>query len=370
MWTETVLVKPKVDSASAKAMEVTLATRFTRVAKRFGSGLKNAIKGSVLGVSLGLLSKLLNPIEDLDTKLKSLLDRSTDLKDMAERFGTSGGELKQLEDVGKSFGVDPQQLKEMLLKYADAVEKAREEIKNPTQERSISTQILGEELINQADMVESFKKFMTMLRQTGQGHGIDQPLTANASRIFAQASAEKREVTRDERNKLIASGELGHRGGKDAQQFFEKEVLGAAQYGGGRKLIQSDFNKRAKDIGEGDVKQVNAAVNKFANLDAQKAFLQTANEAKDFLNASKNVNEGIIKAMEASRAREEEETTDRLRSYESISETAKTLGTMSKMLSDVSNTIVTGLGYLSNLAGGIDEIRKSSIWRTIFKGGK
>src|SRR4051812_11842809 len=104
-------------------METSLSGRFARVANRFGSGLKNIIKGSVLGISLALLQKILNPIEALDDKIKGLLNKGGDLADLSDRFGASPGELKQLEDVARSFGMGADQFKDLMLKFADSIEK-------------------------------------------------------------------------------------------------------------------------------------------------------------------------------------------------------------------------------------------------------
>lgn len=369
MWSEILRVKPVLDEGTAKQMEVSLSSRFGRVASRFSSGLKAAVKGTVFGISLGLLNRLLNPLEDLDNKIKGLLSSGTDFNDLADRFGTDSGNLKQLEDVAKSFKATPEQFREVLLKFSDAIEKAKEEVKNPLQERSVSTQIVGR-FLDEKDQVEGLKKFFQFLQTTAKGDGIDTPLTPHAQRVFSQAAADKRELSQDERNKLAASGELTHRTGEEARKFFEKEVFGAAQFGGIKKLINSDVGVEATKIGEGDKNKVTEAIDKLSALDQQKQLLQIQNETKDFLKATGNLNQGIVKALEARRAQEESEITDRLNSYKDAEETSETLKEISFLITDVSNTVVSGLKQLTELVIDIKEIRKSGIWRTIFKGGK
>ncbi len=135
MFTEILRVKPVLDNTAAVQMEQSLHARFTRIASRFGGGLKAVIKGSVLGISLGLLNRILNPLEAVEEKIKALLGQGTDIQDMAERLGTSPGQLRQLQDVAKSLGVPGDQLKEVLSKFAESIEQARVEIKNPELQR-------------------------------------------------------------------------------------------------------------------------------------------------------------------------------------------------------------------------------------------
>ncbi len=73
MFSEILRIKPVLDSGAAKQMEQSLSARFSSIAKRFGGGLKSVIKGSLLGISIGLLNRLLNPLEALEEKIKNLL---------------------------------------------------------------------------------------------------------------------------------------------------------------------------------------------------------------------------------------------------------------------------------------------------------
>lgn len=366
MLTEILRIKPVLDESTAKQMEASLSARFARVAGRFGSGLKQVIKGSVLGISLALLSKILNPIEALDTKLKTLLGHGTDLSDLAEKFGTSPGKVKQLQDVAQSFGVTPDQFKEVITKFADSVEKARDELANPFQEKSASTVILGN-IAKEKDLAEGFKQFLTFLKTTGKGTGTDQPLTSHAEKLIQEAALNNKPLSDDQRQSLLKSGELRRRTGEESQAEFEKQVLGARQFGGVRRLIGSDITEQAKKIGEPDVDTLSKTITKLTDLDTQKQLLQVQAQTKDFVEATAKVNSDMVKAIVAAEARDEKETTDRLASYENLKKGADAVADLQQGFSKLLDQVTFVLAELKKVTEFIPKLGSSPMFKGIFK---
>lgn len=366
MFTEVLRIKPVLDESTAKQMESSLSARFARVASRFGSGLKSVIKGSVLGISLALLSKILNPIEALDTKLKSLLGHGTDVSDLAERFGTTGGKLKQVQDVAQSFGIAPDQLKEVMSKFADSVEKARDEIANPFAEKSASTVIVGQ-FAKEKDLAEAFKNFLVFLKNTGAGAGTDQPLTAHAQRLVSEASIKGQSLSPEQTQSLIKSGELRRRTGAETQAEFEKQVLGAQQFGGVKKLIGANFDERAKKINEPSVEDLNKTITKLSNLDAQKNVLDVQNQTKDFMEAAKKVNIDMVAALAASEARAEKETTDRLGSYANLKKGADAVQDIQLGFSNMLDQVTFVLAEMKKVTEFIPKLTASPMLKGLFK---
>jgi hypothetical protein len=349
-------------------MEQSLATRFTRVASRFGSGLKTAFKSLVLGASLGLINRLLNPINELDQKIKGLLHQGADLTELSQRFGTTPGQLKQVEAIAGSFKITPEKFREMLEKYADSVEKAREELGNPLEQKSAATLILGP-LAEKKDILQSFLGFLKKLKEVGAGEGSLQPLTPRATKMLANAAANKVPLTEAQKKDLISTGEARFRTGAESQGILEKEVLGSQQYGGFNKLINANIPRVAKNLNVSDVPLLNEKIARLDQLDTQSKILQIQNEQNDFIKASSNINETIIRDLEARRAKDDSETTDRIGSYENIAKTANLLDEVSASLFEISNTVVSGFRQLAEMGGDIREIRKSGFWRSVFKGG-
>ncbi len=366
MFNEVLKIKPVLDESTTKSMEASLTSRFARVASRFGAGLKNVVKGSVLGISLGLLNKLLNPIEALDDKIKGLLSKGTDIKDLAERFGTSGGNLQQAEDVAQSLKLSPDAFKEILLKFTDTVEKAREELANPLTQKSEATLVVGQFSKNK-DMLENFKNFTAFLRQTGQGKGTDQPLSARASRIFADAEANKTGVSEEQRQALIKSGELRRRSAEETRADFEKLGFGSQQYGAGRRLIDTNLDAAAKKINEPSVAALNEKIEKLSGLDSQKAVLEVQNRTRDFMEASTKINSDMVAAMVKAEARQEAEATKRLDAYDNLKNGADAIADIQQGFEGLLDIVSEGLGLLKGVTKFIPQIAGSPLLKGIMK---
>lgn len=366
MFTEILWVKPKVDDSTARQMENSLSERFKRVAGRFGSGLKSVIKGSVLGISLGLLNKILNPIEALDEKIKSLLGHGQDTADLAERLGSKPGEVEQLRNVAESFGATPDQFKELIVKFAEGIEKAREELANPFQERTAQGLLLGQ-FAKETNMVKSFKGFMEFLQKTEAGQGKDQPLTAHAARLFQKATAEGKELSEEDRQTLLASGEIRKISGREAAIAFQKEVFGAQQFGATRKLLESNIDQRLKELRQPGAEILNQADEKLSAMNAQKMILDVQNKTRDFLDATSRINNDMVKAMAAAEARQAKEVTERLGSYTNLKRGADAIEDIKEGFSDLLDGVSTGLGYLKDITSFIPKVKESSLLRGIFK---
>lgn len=344
MFTEILRVKPVLDSGSASQMERSLHGRFARVAKTFGGGLRAIIKGSFLGISLALINRILNPLEAVEEKIKKLLGEGTDIQDMAERLGTSPGQLRQLQDVAKSLGVPTDKLNEALTKFAESVETARTELKDASQPRSSATQVLretiGEQGIAQGDLAESFLTFIRALKKEGASGG------------------------------RIVEGPLGAIGrtGQESRQAFEKEVLGAAQFGGVKRLIDADFGKQAVRIHEPSVQQLNRAVKQTGDAAKIQRELETQNDTQDFLRSASLLNQQMIKDMEAARATEQSRLSDQLKSYENLRRGADAVEDIKQGMTNLLSNVTDMIGMLKEITAFIPKITNQRWWNGILGG--
>src|SRR5690606_21888544 len=119
-------------------MERSLNSRFTRVANRFRRGLLRALRGSILGVGIGMITRLIQPLAALEERVKKLMGEGEELSDLAERMGAKPGQLKQLQLAGQALGMSPEKFNEMLTAYAEAVEEAKKEITDPERKDPLS----------------------------------------------------------------------------------------------------------------------------------------------------------------------------------------------------------------------------------------
>jgi hypothetical protein len=364
MFTEILRVKPVLDTGSAKQMEASLTQRFARVAQRFGSGLKHVIKGSILGISLGLLNRLLNPLEALEEKIKTLLGEGGDIRDLADRFNTSPGQLKRLQDVASSLGVKPDELKDLLTKFADAVENARKELQDPFQERSASTRAV-QNFVGQKDLAEGFLQFMQGLRAEGRGPGRDLVFGELQQRNAFERERTGQKLPEEERQKLISQGLIKPASGLEIRQAVEKEIFGQFLSGASKRLLETDFQGQAAKINEPSAQKLNEGVDKLASLEDQRNALEVQRQTKDFLNAAGRVNSDFVTAMEKSAQLQEDRLTQQLQSFQDLEKARIAIEQVKNGFQDLVVLINKGVGYLSDVSSFVTRLRDSRVIRGV-----
>lgn len=172
MFTEILRIIPRLDEGRAKAAEMTLTRRFGRIAGRFGVGLKNAIKGSVLGLSLAFLTRLLNPLQDMHDRIKKLLGETDDVRDTAAKLGTTPGELLFHQARAEALGVKPETFLNLVESFRKAVEQRRQDVDEKTRTRLGA----GDPLLFQENTLAGFQRALTLIDSF---QGVD-PIQARA----------------------------------------------------------------------------------------------------------------------------------------------------------------------------------------------
>lgn len=368
MFSEVLRIKPVLDSSTAKQMETNLATRFGRIAQRFGGGLKAVIKGSILGISIGLLNRLLNPLEALEDRIKNLVGQGSDIRDLADRFGTSAGTLKQIQDFGKSVGVDPDKLKDLMQKFAQAVETAREEIQDPTKVLSPSS-IAVRQFTSEKDLGKGFLDFLLSLRREGQTSGRDIFFSDYEKQAAAQRAAQGKVLSDDERQLLASRGLIRHQTGQESRQEIERTVFGEQLFGSQKRLVETDFNSQLGKLNEPSLQSLNSNINKLAGLSDQKNFLEVQSENKVLAETAKTLNAQMIADMEAAKQREEKRTTDQLKSYEDLRRGADAVEDLKEGMANLLSNVSSLLGELKNLTSFIPKITSQRWWNNIMQKG-
>lgn len=358
MFTEVLKIVPRIDRAALAVMESTLTKRFVRVAGRFGKGLEKVMKGNLLFLSLGFVSQLLNPLEKVHDRIKELLGEGFDISELADRFNTSPGTVKRLQALGQSLGLSPERLNEMMGKFADAIEKARDELSNPFVEPSKATTAVSE-FVDEKDLGKAFFQFIRSLQSQGKAQGV---LEVD-KRTGLPAPAE-------DRARLQREGLLDRLTGSDIREQIEKEIFGEIQRGAARRFIESDFMRDLARIGlrGGDIEapgRINwegkeGAPTRFGTstpLDdaienlIRKAEMQrvtrTKNELNTFVTDSQLISDSVVKGVEAADKREADALTLQLSQAERLQQASENLAEMTKLLTTISNKVLEGVGYLS-----------------------
>lgn len=157
MFSWVLKIVPKMDESQLRAMEKSLSSRFTRVAKGFGKGLVSALKGGgIAGAALGLIDKLLNPLKEVQAAIDRNLKNADDYATNARQFETTPGKLRRLVAMGEGTGLDKDNLYLLLTKFQTAVAEAKADPSKPSAVRNY---------VDQADTAESFFSFIQALKQ-------------------------------------------------------------------------------------------------------------------------------------------------------------------------------------------------------------
>jgi hypothetical protein len=310
MFTEILRVKPVLDQQNAKQMENDLSKRFGRVANKFGKGLKNIVKGNILFMSLGLLSSLLNPLEKLQERIKGLLGQGSDLRDIADQFDTTPGQIKRLQDVAQNIGLNPDQLKDMMTRFAESLDRARQETKKgePLSESSR----LVKDWMGEKDTAEAFFSFVQSLK-AAKGTG--------------------------------------------ARETAEREIFGGIQKGASRRFIDADFAEEFKKLGTPSVARTNRAVEKTAQLAEQDRRMTTQRETTSFVKEAENMTAKMITDMNRAAEREREREQAQMKAMDDLAKAKEGIDNLVAGFQTLSVQVTKGVGYLGDLIGVIKNSR-------------
>jgi hypothetical protein len=305
VFTEVLRIKPVLDKGASAVMEQSLSARFSRVAKRFGVGLKSIVKGTAFGIGLSLLAQLLNPLENLEKRIKELLEEGGDLGDLADRLHTGTGQLKQTEVLAQSVGLKKEDFKSMVEAFAKAVETARTEAATPQGIQSENATVV-QKFLGEKDLLQGFYGFITALKT---------------------ASPEVRRKS-------------------------ENAVFGEQQFGASRRFIELDQEKQSAKLGLADTMTFGAASRKVTELARMQAALEAKNQANDFILSAEKMSGDTIRRLEAKDERERADTRKQFDNFSILTDAAANLAMLTGMLRTIQTGVLQLLNIITKLAGG------------------
>ncbi len=252
MLTEIVKIKPQLDSGELSKMESNLNLRFGKVALKFGKGLAKAmLGGGIVAAALTAINRLLNPLEAVEERIKSLLGQSENISDTAEKFGTTAGKFFKLEQLGAAAGLDQAGLKEMLTKFQEKIQLAQKELADPSHGISRSTAAV-KNFVGESDVASAFFR---------------------------------------------AIQDLGTKD-KETRAVIEKAIFGEKQTGAQRRFIDTDFASVQKKLGVENSDQLQEAFSKNSNINELSRTLEAARGVQQFMLQSSKLNANMITAMD------------------------------------------------------------------------
>lgn len=292
MFSDVLLIKPKLDDKDLAGIERSLSGRFNRVAKKFGGGLISTLKsGALLSVATTLIDKVLNPLKEVQEAIDKTLSRGDDLATYAAQFETTAGNLARLQAFGRATGLDPEGVRMLLGKFQASVARATVD---PSKESAVSA------FVGRTDTAESFFEFVQSM----------QKLDAVSRSLVQQ------------------------------EVFGEKQILKASEF------LNADFAKLTKLIGGPSAQELTVAINKISESADKSDIMAAGRENTDLVNKSKLIGDNTILGIEQGIRKDLERENKRLANFDDLKKISMATDKMVKSLEDAYLTLAPVLGQL------------------------
>lgn len=317
MYSEIMKLIPTLDMASLKKMQQTLQTRFTKIAKGFGNGLKNIFKGGGwLGLALSAIDKILNPLKETTEAIERTLKNSADIVTNAQQFGTTAGRLYKLQQLASSKGIDQDALYTLISKFQASVAEANADPTAPSAVRQFA---------RETDMAAGFFEFIQAVQRMDKNQ-----------QILVQQSV-----------------------------FGEKQILKMASF------LQTDFGARVKELGLGDGDRYTPGLQKLDRLDDLSQVLAVRTQIADDQAKAGIINESMVRARDRAAAEELKRQNMQIRNFESLNAISQTTTKIMTLVDQgvglLGDFIKTVTPFMNRIANSLEAFGKSPAMRGIFK---
>ena len=319
MFSEILKIIPKLDDASLRRMENALSTRFARVAKKFGAGIANVFKGGgLLGVALGLIDKLLNPLKEVQEALDRTLKSSDDIATNANQFNTSSGKLFKLIQLAKSTGLDQDSLFTLMNKFQHSVAEAAA---NPNAPSAVKN------YVSEKDTAQGFFEFIQSLQKMEKNQ-----------QLMVQSAV-----------------------------FGEKQTLKMADF------LQTDFTKQFAAVGldKHSSQILSKNIEKLGGLNDMADALKARSETNDMLAKGGIINADMIKSRAAQEELALKRENARLKSYTDLQAISQTVDKIFILIEEGVAMIGKFINFITpavnKMIEAIEKFTKGPVARGLFK---
>lgn len=313
MLSEVLKIIPKLDDKELNAMEKQLGSRFSKIAKGFGKGLKAA---SVLALGAAVLDKLINPLQEVKAAIDRTLGKADDVVTNAKQFNTSTENLLKIRALGNVRGVSNENIDQLLTKFQGAVAQAK---LNPNDPANSSVK----NYINEKDTGLAFYNFITQLQKMDKNQQVQ----------------------------------------VQQQVFGQKQVLKMAEL-----LQDTGFKESAQSLQKVDFAKVAAATEKLATLNDKADADKTVRELNDLIGKAAVIGKGTVANVNKAAINDLNRENGRIGRSGAMFTAEENLAKIQDNLEVLLNELVTKIPVLfDGLNTVVDLLRKSvEGWKMIF----
>ena len=294
-------------------MERQLGSRFSRIAKGFGRGLKVA---SVAALGAAVLDKLLNPLQEVKAAIDRTLGKADDIVTNAKQFNTTTENLLKVRSLGNVRGLSNENVDLLLTKFQGAVAAAAA---NPHDAANSSVV----NYVGEKDTAKAFYNFILQLQKM------------------------------DKNTQLLVQ----------TQVFGEKQVLKMAEF-----LQDVGFKESAASLSKVNFAKVATATEKNAGLNDKLTANRTVNDLNDMINKAAVINNGTIANVNKSEIANLNRENGRIGRSAAAFTAEENIAALTDKLEELTTNIVTQLPILMDgLKGALTLLQKSvDGWQMLF----
>lgn len=296
MWREVLKINPKLDNGDLSKMDRQLSKRFGGIAKKFGKGLVGALTGGgIIGVGLSLVEKILNPLKETQEAIDRTLKDNDDLVTNAKQFNTESGKLLKLVALGKSTGLEADNLYMLMNKFQNTVAEAEAD---PNKETSVRN------FVGKTDIADAFFDFIQGLQKM------------------------------DKNQQLLVQQEV----------FGEKQTLKMADF------LQTNMAEQLTKIRARPASAYSQGVDKLGALNDKTDEKEAARYLEDTLRKAAIINEGMVNSRDRQIKLDLEQENFRIANY-------KTLASLSVTSTRIMQAMEQGLTNLIKMTTAVESIQ-------------
>lgn len=275
-----------------------MSEKFGRVTKRFGHGLKNAIKGSVIGISLGLLAKLLNPLNELEDRIKKLLGQGEDAKELANKIGATPGELQFAQFRANALGIPTDKFNELITAFSKVVDAQQQEVDERKKKK-----IGGDPLVSQDNRLKGFQRALLI---------IDDLMKTDPAKA----------------------------------RIFQRELFGDTLSGNEKKLFDPTFKREIFGNRYNVIDKLNSANNKLNTQNERYTEGSAKQNLQDFIRSANAVTPGVISGTLSNQQRDLNKDFKELTQYQILKNAADQVQEIVDILNGIKGYIFQALSWL------------------------